>query len=115
MASASCGRSVLNSWTKSSKRACCLAPRIPHGSHCGPAVRGSRLDADHPENGVLIPSRTEPGATVGFNAIPDQPVDGSVIAHSPPEQAGLEPSVLLPKGLLVARRPYGHRADRTVR
>src|SRR5438552_2448814 len=25
-------------------------------------------------------------------------IDGSVIAHSPPEQAGLEPSVLLPKG-----------------
>jgi hypothetical protein len=28
-----------------------------HGSHCGPAAPGSRLDADHPENGVLIPRR----------------------------------------------------------
>src|SRR5260370_41843863 len=25
-----------------------------HGSHCGPSVPGSRLDADHAENGVLI-------------------------------------------------------------
>jgi predicted ATPase len=28
-----------------------------HGSHCGPTAPGSRLDADHPENGVLIPRR----------------------------------------------------------
>src|SRR3954453_16526850 len=28
-----------------------------HGSHCGPSARGSRLDADHPEKGVLIPCR----------------------------------------------------------
>src|SRR5271166_2204045 len=28
-----------------------------HGSHCGPSVRGSRLDADHPENGVPIARR----------------------------------------------------------
>src|SRR5260370_836907 len=31
MASASCGRSVLNSWTKSSKRACCCRLFIPGG------------------------------------------------------------------------------------
>src|SRR5450432_645622 len=31
----------------------------PHenGSQCGPSVPGSRLNADHPENGVLIPCR----------------------------------------------------------
>ncbi len=28
-----------------------------HGSHCGPSAPGSRLDADYPENGVLIPCR----------------------------------------------------------
>ena len=28
-----------------------------NGSQCGPSVPGSRLDADHPENGVLIPCR----------------------------------------------------------
>src|SRR5208282_1071507 len=28
-----------------------------HGSHCGPSLPGSRLDADYPENGVLIPCR----------------------------------------------------------
>ena len=28
-----------------------------HGSQCGPSVRGSRLDADHPENGVPIARR----------------------------------------------------------
>src|ERR1700691_710688 len=28
-----------------------------HGSHCEPSAPGSRLDADHPENGVLIPCR----------------------------------------------------------
>jgi antirestriction protein ArdC len=28
-----------------------------HGSHCGPSAPGSRLDADHPEKGVLIPRR----------------------------------------------------------
>src|SRR6266566_8969650 len=31
MASASCGRSVLNSWAKSSKRACCCKLFIPGG------------------------------------------------------------------------------------
>src|ERR1700730_3558187 len=34
MASASCGRSVLNSWTKSSKRACCCRLFIPGRSGC---------------------------------------------------------------------------------
>src|SRR5207342_3825227 len=28
-----------------------------HGSQCGPTVPGSRLDADHPENGVPIARR----------------------------------------------------------
>src|SRR3954471_3913597 len=28
-----------------------------NGSQCGPSVPGSRLDADHPESGVLIPCR----------------------------------------------------------
>src|SRR3979490_1080958 len=28
-----------------------------HGSHCGPSAPGSRLDADYPENGGLIPCR----------------------------------------------------------
>jgi class 3 adenylate cyclase len=28
-----------------------------HGSQCGPLVSGSRLDADHPENGVPIARR----------------------------------------------------------
>src|SRR6516165_11758057 len=28
-----------------------------HGSQCGPSVRGSRLDADHPEKGVLFACR----------------------------------------------------------
>jgi hypothetical protein len=28
-----------------------------HGSQCGPLSPGSRLNADHPENGVLIPRR----------------------------------------------------------
>src|SRR4249919_3124800 len=28
-----------------------------HGSQCGPAVPGSRLEADHPENGVPIARR----------------------------------------------------------
>src|SRR6267143_7175875 len=31
-----------------------------NGSQCGPSVPGSRLDADHPENGVLIPCRNTP-------------------------------------------------------
>ena len=30
---------------------------MKNGSQCGPSVPGSRLDADHPENGVLIPCR----------------------------------------------------------
>ena len=30
---------------------------MKHGSQCGPSAPGSRLDADHPENGVLIPRR----------------------------------------------------------
>src|ERR1700691_1159937 len=33
-----------------------------HGSHCEPSAPGSRLDADHPENGVLIPCRFTPDA-----------------------------------------------------
>src|SRR5262245_29293421 len=33
-----------------------------HGSHCGPAIPGSRLDADHPENGVLFACRFTPSA-----------------------------------------------------
>src|SRR5207247_5316298 len=28
-----------------------------HGSQCGPSVPGSRLEADHPEKGVLIACR----------------------------------------------------------
>jgi hypothetical protein len=32
-----------------------------NGSQCGPSVPGSRLDADHPENGVLIPRRNTCG------------------------------------------------------
>src|SRR5450755_4448745 len=34
-----------------------ISAPMNHGSHCGPAAPGSRLDADHPENGVLIPRR----------------------------------------------------------
>ena len=30
---------------------------MSHGSQCGPSSPGSRLDADYPENGVLIPRR----------------------------------------------------------
>src|ERR1700746_2617898 len=41
-------------------------PSIPtsasknHGSHCGPSVLGSRLNADHPKKGVLIACRFTP-------------------------------------------------------
>src|SRR5258708_5098993 len=30
---------------------------MKNGSHCEPSASGSRLDADHPKNGVLIPCR----------------------------------------------------------
>src|SRR5674476_1577105 len=50
-------------WTKSARRifAIVSTTSIPisapmkNGSQCRPSVPGSRLDADHPENGVLIP------------------------------------------------------------
>src|SRR5665647_3989973 len=35
-----------------------------NGSQCGPSVPGSRLDADHPENGVLIPCRNTDEAAI---------------------------------------------------
>ena len=38
---------------------------MKNGSQCGPSVRGSRLDADHPENGVLIPRRNTPRTSQG--------------------------------------------------
>src|SRR5262249_59109390 len=31
-----------------------------HGSQCGPSVPGSRLEADHPEKGVLFACRFTP-------------------------------------------------------
>src|ERR1700716_400064 len=34
-----------------------ISAPMNHGSHCGPSAPGSRLDADHPEKGVLIPRR----------------------------------------------------------
>ena len=34
-----------------------ISAPMKNGSQCGPSVPGSRLDADHPENGVLIPCR----------------------------------------------------------
>src|ERR1700685_4064822 len=34
-----------------------ISAPMNHGSHCGPSPPGSRLDADHPEKGVLIPRR----------------------------------------------------------
>ena len=40
---------------------------MKNGSQCGPSVTGSRLDADHPENGVLIPCRnTRKTQNLGF-------------------------------------------------
>jgi hypothetical protein len=39
-----------------------------NGSQYGPSVPGSRLNADHPENGVLIPCRN----TLWFLGYPDQ-------------------------------------------
>jgi hypothetical protein len=36
-----------------------------HGSQCGPTVPGSRLEADHPENGVPIARRNTPGDRQG--------------------------------------------------
>ena len=47
-----------------------------HGSQCGPSAPGSRLDADHPENGVLIPRRNtplhgEPGRDLQDQALED--------------------------------------------
>jgi hypothetical protein len=57
------------------------ASHIPHGSHCG-CCRRSRLDADHPENGVLIPPRftqirlhLRDGALRGFGG-PPKPAGG---------------------------------------
>src|SRR5712691_1917488 len=52
-------------WTKNARRIFAIVSTISiptsasmnHGSHCGPSARGSRLDADHPEKGVLIPRR----------------------------------------------------------
>src|SRR6185437_11659013 len=40
-----------------------------NGSQCGPSVRGSRLEADHPENGVLIPCRNTPPSMDPVRAI----------------------------------------------
>src|SRR5436853_6954038 len=37
-----------------------LAPASPTEATVDPPSRGSRLDADHPENGVLIPCRFTP-------------------------------------------------------
>src|SRR5674476_1512060 len=34
-----------------------ISAPMKNGSQCGPSMPGSRLDADHPENGVLIPCR----------------------------------------------------------
>src|SRR5665647_3006854 len=34
-----------------------ISAPMKNGSQCGPSVPGSRLEADHPENGVLIPCR----------------------------------------------------------
>src|SRR3954471_19246906 len=43
-----------------------------NGSQCGPSVPGSRLDADHPESGVLIPCRnTADSFPLGITAGPD--------------------------------------------
>src|SRR5262245_8745815 len=55
-------------WTKNARRIFAIVSTISiptsasmkHGSHCGPYAWGSRLDADHPQKGVLIPCRNSP-------------------------------------------------------
>src|SRR5437764_5145390 len=42
-----------------------LAPASPTEATVDPPSRGSRLDADHPENGVLIPRRFTPSIWLG--------------------------------------------------
>src|SRR5262249_43924658 len=49
-----------------------------HGSHCGPSARGSRLDADHPENGVLIPRRNSGSRRFRANAFLNHVIHRSV-------------------------------------
>src|SRR5258708_27086578 len=51
-----------------------ISAPMNHGSHCGPAAPGSRLDADHPENGVLIPCRNTIG---GLRGLREKCADGS--------------------------------------
>jgi hypothetical protein len=59
-----------------------LAPASPTEATVDPPSRGSRLDADHPENGVLIPRRftakRRPGLSLhrlytdGFGILPER-------------------------------------------
>src|SRR5437660_9251309 len=44
-----------------------LAPVSPTEATVDPPSRGSRLDADHPENGVLIPCRFTTGKALALS------------------------------------------------
>jgi hypothetical protein len=50
-------------WRSSPQPASRTRPPKRSGGPCEPLSQGSRLDADRPENGVLIPCRFTPGST----------------------------------------------------
>jgi hypothetical protein len=66
-----------------------LAPASPTEATVDPPSRGSRLDADHPENGVLIPRRFTDGLYVAGAIASSSLEEDLIVLRLRPSQSSL--------------------------